>query len=438
MKKISYILISIAAAVFVMSCAKDEGFVRKKSPKISIALKSDVPATVYPGENVDFVFSMKYAKGIKSAYATADDVELEGTRMEFEDAPDSTGLEFSYVAKDIYAGNSVDIAVVAEAVDGADGHYDFPIFVLASKSKIEVKLPEDAPEMFEVDGSTLSFDITITSANVDMKSLSTYKGETPIPEMTYEIKGDLRKHTLKFAYTPTLGDTGAPTVFSFEIMDVNGNIINEFYSVQFYKAASKELNEYSGITMGLNKCPSFDQFFNAVDNIVYPAAGVSAVCSSIDIATFWSNNAGTQGAAFAAPVAQNITSIYPEATIVTTLGGTTADIPVNWKIRNETTFREVDLTADEYAAINTVAELQEYYDNGVKPANDHVTFVMKAAGKVRIFITHRCAVDAGTGEILKDNEGNKIYDIEKIGALRVTKPASGNTGTITFDYKIEK
>lgn len=430
MKKITYILIFLAAAVFVTACAKDDGIIRKKSPKISIALKSDVPATVYPGEKVDFVFSMKYAKGIRSAYATVDGVELEGTRVEFKDAPDSTGLEFSYMAKDIYAGNSVDIAVVAEATDGAAGHYDYPIFVLASKSKIDVKLPEDAPEAFEVNGTTLSFDIAVTSANVDMKSLSTYKGETPMPEMTYEITGDLRKHTLKFAYTPTLGDTGAPTVFSFEIMDVNGNITNAFYSVLFYKAASEELDEYSGITMGLNKCPSFGQFFNAVDNIVYPAAGVGEVCASVDIATFWSNNAGTQGAAFAAPVAQNITQIYPEATIVTTLGGTTADIPVNWKIRNETTFREVDITADEYAAINTVAELYEYYENGVKPANEHVTFVLRAAGKVRIFITHRCTVDAGTGE--------KIYDVEKIGALRVTKPASANTGTITFDYKIEK
>lgn len=417
MKKIHCIAISLLSLALA-SCS-DDGPVRKSGPVIGISILGDVPATAYPGDVLDFTFSMKYAGGISEAYALVDGTELEGSRTTFSDTPDSTGLKFSYRAADSYAGNTIDFAVVATAPDGAEGHYDIPVFILAAKSAIKVVLPEDAPESFEVTGETLKFDVSIVSENVDIKSVTTYKGDQALPSMSFDVSGDARNVTLPFEYTPTPGDTGTPTLFTFEVLDVNGNLTDFVYSVLFFKAASAELNEYSGIAMGLNKCPSYGQFLNLVDNAVYQANGVGAVCDKVDMAIFWSGNSSTIGVAFASPNAGNVTSIYPEATIVSTLGGTTGDIPSNWAVRNETNFRELEMTADAFAAVSSASEIEVLYAGGTVPANDHVTF-KKVAGSVVAFKINRT-------------------ETPKYGLIRVTaRPATNNTGTITLDYKIEK
>lgn len=418
MKKI-YCLAVALLSLFLASCSQDDGPVVKASPKVRISIVGDVPATAYPGDDLEFVFSMKYAKGISEAYALVDGTELEGSRTTYPDAPDSTGLKFTYRAQDAYAGNTIDFAVVATATDGAMGHYDIPVFILAAKPAITVTLPADAPESFEVTGEALKFNISIVSSNIDMKSVTTYKGDAVVPSMSFNVVGDARNVTLPFNYTPTLGDTGTPTVFTFEILDVNGNIFNSMYSVTFFKAASDELNEYSGITMGLNKCVSYGQFINFVDNVVYMAKGVGDVCDKVDMALFWSGNSTTIGVAFASPNATNVTSIYPEATIVSTLGGTEDDIPTNWSVRNETNFRELEMDADAFAGVSTAAEVEALFAGGVAPTNDHVTF-KKVAGSVVAFKINRT-------------------ESPKYGLIRVTaRPATNNTGTITIDYKIEK
>ena len=255
--------------------------------------------------------------------------------------------------------------------------------------------------------------------------ITTYKGDTQLPDMSFNVEGDLRNVVLPFYYEPTLGDTSGTTTFTIEVMDMNGNIVSGSYSVNFYKEASTELNEYSGITMVLNKCTSAGQFFDAINNKVYVANGVGASCADIDWCIFWSGNATTQGVAFAAPSANNTTVIYPQATIVTTLGGTEADIPSNWSTRNETNFREVDIDADTYSAVSTVAEVEALFNNGTVPTNDHVVF-KKTVGSVMAFKINR-TVASSAGEV------------QKYGLIHVTaRPATNNTGTITFDYKIAK
>lgn len=422
MKKLSYFF--ALALILFASCAKEEGQTVTGRKKFTIAIENAVPATVYPGEELEFIFSVKFAEGIKSTYATADGKVIEGSEKEYGDKPDSVGVNFKYKAQDAYAGNSIDFAVVAQGTDGTMGHYDIPVFVLASKPDIHFEIPEDAPSEFLVDGSTLSFPVTITSGSIDMKSLTTYKNDVKIASLSYDLEGDLKKTVLPFSYTPTLGDTGLPTVFTFEIMDVNGNLVSSNYSVLFYKQASTELNEYTAINMGLNKCTAFGQFLDAVSGTVYVANGVGAHCAEIDIAIFWSGNGSTTGVAFASPNASNVTSIYPAATIKDVLGGTDDDIPANWATRNETNFRELELTADQYAGVNTCAEMEALFESGVAPANDHVTF-KKVAGSTMAFKINR----------LDEN----LEEVTKYGLIRVTaRPATNNTGNITIDYKIEK
>lgn len=419
MKKILF-----AFALFIplcISCIKDDNNTAAGRKKFSIAVENEIPTTAFPGEDIEFLFSIKFADGIKSAYATADGKEIEGGRYEYSDKPDSVSLNFKYRVMDTYAGNSIDFAVTAEAVDGTLGHYDIPVFILAAKPDINFSIPEDVPGEFLIDGSSLNFPVTITSGSIDMKSLTTYKNEAVLPEMSYELpETDVKKTVLDFNYTPTLGDVGQ-TVFTFEIMDVNGNLVSSNYSVTFFKKASEELNEYTGIKMGLNKCTSAGQFLDAITGTVYVANGVGAHCEEIDIAIFWSNNAGTNGAAFAAPISNNIKSIYPEATIVTTLGGTTADIPANWATRNESNIRSLYLSADEFAAVETCQEVRDLFETGEKyqEDNDHVSFSKKAGSTMAFKI-------------------NRPDGTVKYGVIRVTSSAANNTGSLTFDYKIEK
>ena len=414
-----------AVLCMLSACKPDDDFVVIKSPVVSIRVENAIPAAVLPGTHLEFCFSLKYKGGLKSAYATVDGKTIPGTERSFNDTPDSTVLEFSYKPGDNFAGNTIDFAVCAEGIDGAKGHYDYPVFILAAKPDIVISFPEDAPNEFLVDGSALSFDVTIKSASVDMMKITTYKGDTVLPEMTFPVEGDLRNTVLPFRFEPTLGDTGGTTTFTVEVMDMNGNLVSSMYSVNFYKQASTELNEYSGIVLGANKCTSDGQFFDAVTNTVYAAPGVGAVCADIDWCIFWSNNANTQGIAFAAPMASNVATIYPEATIVGTLGGSADDIPTNWAVRNETNFREIEIDADTYAGVSTVAEVTDLFENGEVPANDHVVF-RKTTGSTFAFKINRTAASS-SGELVK------------YGLVRITaRPAGNNTGTIVFDYKIEK
>ena len=424
MKKISLFIMALAGLVSV-ACNDDALPVRKQSPKVAITIANAPEVTVYPGAELDFAFTLNYEAGLESAYALVDGVVLEESRTTFSGGTQTANLTFSYKVTDKYAGNTLDFAVFASAADGAEGHYDYPVFVLAAKPEVHFTFPENVPTEFTVDGSSLTFDVGIRSAAIDLQKITVYKGEEALPGLGGEVTGDLKNTTLHFDYTPTLGDTGTPVPFTIEVMDVNGNIINSEFSVTFIKKPSAELNEYSGVVMGLNKCPEEGQFFDAIHNIAYKANGVGAHSADIHWSIFWSGNAKTIGVAFASPSASNVTSIYPAATIVTTLGGTEADIPANWSTRNETHFRELELDADAYAAISTKAEVVQLFDTGTVPANDLVTF-QKVEGSTMAFKI--IVTDPATGG-----------SMEKVGLIRVTaRNASNNTGSIVFDYKIEK
>lgn len=419
MKKILYILCCMLLPLSSVSCGRQDAPVVGKK-KFAITILNKVPATVHPGDNLDFVFSVKYAGGISSVRALVDGKTLEESVKTFGDTPDSVGVEFSYKVAASYAGNSLDFAVAVEAADGNRGHYDVPVFVLAAQPDVIITLPDDLPSEFRVDGSTLAFDVLFTSDKVEMKSLTTYKNNAVLEDMSYDIEGDPKNHTLHFSYTPRLSDAGAPTVFTFEIMDTNGSFISQNCSITFTKEGSLELNEYTDLRMGLNKCTQYGQFIDAITGTVYSANGVGAVSQSIDFILFWSGNSTTIGAAFASPHTSNIDVIYPEATVVTTLGGTTADIPANWKVRNTTAFRQLTLTADQFAAVNTQAEVEELFNNGDPTSNEFVMF-KNVTGSSLAFKVGR-------------NDGTVKYGIIYVK----NRAASNNTGYIIIDYKIER
>lgn len=418
MKKIAFSFLLFFSTVILLSltgCSKNNQVIVKKS-KIAISVDGTIPPTLYPGNTLDIKFILKHPAGIRESVVMIDGTEVEGSRRSYEEFTDSTSVSVSYKAMDSYAGNTVDIAISAEGVDGAIGHYDVPVFILATKPDITIDIPASAPSEFLVSEEVLKFDIEIISETTDMKSVTVYKNDVKEESMSYEFVGNLRKQTLKFSYKPTLADVGDAVVFKIAVMDVNGNIVESMYSVKFTKPQSLELNEHFGIMMSLHQSNVYGNFFDATNNIVYVANGVSQHCADIDWAWFYSANATTIGVALAAPIAQNTALTYSEANVTTYLGGQASDAVVNWGTRNETNFREISISAAEFNAVSTSAEVRNLYNTGTVPSNDHVVF-RKTTDSMIAF---------------------KIARTSKYGLIHVVKVAGPNTGNVKFDYKIEK
>ena len=198
------IIILTFAAIALCGCNPVDDTVVVKSPVISIKVDNTIPVTALPGTELDFVFSLSYEGGLKSAYASVDGEKITATEVSYSDAPKTAVLQFSYKPLDAYAGNTIDFSVYAEAVDGAKGHFDYPVFILAAKPDIRITFPDDAPNEFMVDGNVLAFDVIIKSNSVDMMQVTTYKNDVVLPEMTFPVEGDLKNVTLPFYYEPTL------------------------------------------------------------------------------------------------------------------------------------------------------------------------------------------------------------------------------------------
>ena len=401
-----------ASAVMAWSCTSDAG-VEESGPKIKISLEDEVPVAIYPTESIDISVSITYENGIAESYVSLAKTELEGTRQVYENYPTSASFDFSFVPQDSHTGTTLDFMIHVTGADGNIGRYDVPVYILAAKPQIEIIIPADAPSETDVKDA-IGFNVSVTSGNTDIRSISTYRGDVLIEESVMTEFNDPRNAEYPFSFTPDLADVGAPLTFRFEVMDVNGNIVSSLYQVTVTKQASVELSEFYGIVIGMNKCTTAGSFLDLHTGTVYKANGVSTVCDLIDLAVFRSGNATTQGPAIASPNVQNVTQIFPEATIVTTLGGTVADIPLNWTTRNETLFKEIEMTAEEFASLETKAQVEAVFNNS---ASAEVKVIFKQLkGKYFTFKTHDGYIGVGT----------------------VTAHAAANTGSITIDYKIVK
>lgn len=420
-----FLIISFLAAIAFIGCDRTDDDVVVKKPVISIKVENSVPVTVTPGTEVDFVFSMKYKNGIRSAYATVNGKTIEGTECFYEDAPDSTAVEFSYVTDMTHVGNTLDFAIYAEGTDGAKGYYDYPVFVLAAQPDIDIIFPDDAPESFVVDETTpLSFDILVTSGSFDLTSITIYKKAELLSQIILAEGDDRHNVTVPFTYTPVLGDIGGSTSFNIEVKDAAGNMVTVGYKVKFIKeGASTELDEFTEVTMGFQKCTSDSQFINAVTGSKHVAKGVSEICADIDWCVFYSTASGKAGAAFAAPTFASLSSVFND-TIISGLGADTADRVVNWSTRNATLFKSVTMDAAAFASVTTSQEVEDIYKNATSTEVDNL--YAQKPGSVIAFKINRTK-DSTSGELVK------------YGLIRVLEPApTNNTGFVTFDYKIQK
>lgn len=413
MKQIRFIFPLVALLLTMTSCSDDDYAAETvRTDKIVFTLTSDVPVAEYPTEQIGYTFRIAYPKGIAKVVAMLDGKEIEGSVCEYADAPAEADYNFRYTLLASQAGQTVDFVFTAFGADGYSQSTDYPVYVYAKQPDIKIAIPEDAPSESDV-AAELSFVVKISSEN-DLMKIRTLKNNVPIDGLT-KTAGFTEPNAddYAFSYTPAIADTGQTVNFSFEVTDVEGNLVATDYSVRFVRPASDEIDEYYAVNLGFHRCISYGPFLSTATGEVYTVAEGNEKCADIDIVVFWSANATTIGMAVCAANTGNASTIY-NATTISVMGGESDDVITSWPVRNATMFKKTTLSVDDYTAVFTLAELKSAYDD-CTAAESGLANMLKA------------------GNVVAFKTAGGHY-----GLLKVVSPGTGNTDYAVIDYKTEK
>ncbi len=413
MKTFKFFPIICAASMMAAACQSDKTDTPETDgPEISIKLTSEAPVNARPGEEVSYTFSVAYGKGLAEAVASLDKQEIAGSKATFNNSPVEDTYSFSYTPDATQTGKTLDFVVTVTGTDGALKTSDVPLYVLAAEADIKIIVPDDAPESHEI-GTDLAFTVRVTSGT-DIRSIKTLKNSTELPELTMETFTDRKNVDYAFTYSPTAIDAGAPIIFTFQVMDTNGNIVSQNYTVTFTKPESAEINEFHGIIMGAQLNKEYGPFLDASEGKVYQVKDSHLYCEVIDFAIIYS---GSNGIIFCAPSDETSMPAIYNTTNVSKVGGSDEDVVTNWNKRNTSTFKNLtdEVSAEDFATIATAEEIESIYnDSNVAetPKQQKIT----------------------QGNII----GFKTSD-GKYGAIRLISHSPGkNDMNITIDLKIVK
>lgn len=410
----SFLRISIVFYAFAMifsSCNPNDVKDNTIEPNFIVSILNEIPAVTYPATTLDFSFDISYSKGLSEIYVSLNGKELENTKVVFNNNPVKEKFSFSYTTSGLEAGTTLDFVINMTGVDGRSSRWDIPVFVLAAKPNIKIILPETTPETFNTE-EELALSINITSETTDIYRVTIYKGHEVVKTIASTEIENPRNFIYNFSYTAPKTEAGANITFAIEVMDTNGNIVNKDFTVSFVKKPSLELDEYFSVTLGMNRNLEFGQFIDLSSGAVYKVAGIKAICHTIDIGLFWSNNTATMGMSIASPNKSNLNITY-NATNTTYLGGTEEDSPVNWTTRNITEFKQLELTADQFADIETAQAVKDLLPDG----SETVDLLQKQF--------------KGYSFVFKTSRG-------KYGVVYILEHPGNNTGSTTWNIKVIK
>ncbi len=412
----TFMMLSSVAALCAVSC-DDTVSPADDTVQIKIGLISEPPVMARPGDEVEYTFSISCEGGLKEVSAMLNNEILEGSTATWADAPVSADWSFSYVVKDEDAGNTLDFSAVVSSADGLKKSYDVPLYVQAAEADIQISVPEDAPEEWNL-GEELTFSVSVVSAT-DIRQIATYKNGNVLEELIMTEFEDRRNVAYPFSYMPEVTDIGAETTFRFEVMDVNGNIVSAEYSVSVIRPASDEISEFFGVTIGYQRNAA-GSFLDAQNGTVYVFDGCHLHCEEIDMLFFYSNSGGA-GMSITDATTVNAENICNAATIGA-MGGTDEDIVTNWSTRNATYFKNLSDEVDNetFASIYTEKEIIDLYENSAQSEAQLVNRLQP--GNI---IGFRIPLDA-------DGISNEY------GMLKVVSRGAKNTETVVIDYKITK
>lgn len=409
MKSLKYIIAGLAM-VGLCACNSSNDDMPAVEQSISIKTTSTPAVVAYPGDEVEYSFLVEYESGIKTISAYLNSKLIDNSQVEYTNGEQSIEYTFRYTVQDKQAGNTLDFVLHVAGCDDATQTTEIPLYVLAKKADIQIRLPHDAPEEWDIT-KILTFDVNVTSS-IALKRISLYKEASLIEEATKSEFAEPNSDLYNFTYTPDAVDAGQTVLFRFEVMDANGNIVTADYNVKFVRVAPVEISEFYGVSIGYNRCVSDGPFLSAATGTVYAIKDSHLHAADIDIVLFFSNSGGA-GMSVTNPLTNNATIIYNAATI-NAMGGSADDVITAWTVRNQTLYKVVNVTAEEFAAMTTKQQLKDVFENSEAAAAELVNKLMPDS-----FVAFKTA----TG---------------KYGVFKVISRAASNTGKVVIDYKIEK
>lgn len=405
MKRLRYnlgILLCITA-IFFMACGSDDETIQQ-NPKPTIKFKAEGnPVIAYPGAVLNFSVEMTATAGIKRVVTMLDSEEIPESVKDYPDNTDKGSYSVSYTVKAVEVGKTLNFVIVAYDKDENKSTSEYTVYIQAAKPDIDIRIPETAPQSVAA-GEVVAFDIDVTSAAA-LLSIKAFLGGAELTDLRKETFENPNSDAYTFSYASTDLDAGQTLSFTIEVMDANGGVVRSDYKIEVTRAVELDINEFYNIKIGAQTSPDAGPFLNTVNGEVYIRDGATAKSATIDITLFYSSNASTAGYYFVAPSDPSIEAIFKAPDPIT-----------GWTQRNDTKLKTMEMTSEEFLAINSKEMMENLYNSSSGAE----------VGKLTIKLT------VGSVVGFKTVAG-------KYGIIIVRSHASGNSkGNVTIDMKVQK
>ena len=256
MKRLHLIFAALLASLAFVACGPEEGPEGGNETAheriIFTLLNAETPVMAAPDEEVTYKFKVAYSQGIASISTSLNGEVVEGSEVNYLDAPalaeadpeevatpegdeptiPSVEYTFNYIVKGAQFGETLDFVFTAVGTDGYTQSVDYALWITANAVEFTVNIPEDVPAEIYSD-ATVTFNVAIECGNI-LKKIEVFKNEE-----TYASKSDFtdqKTFTYPFTYAPAAEDVGKTVEFRFVATDVKDNTSEAYYSVLVNKA----------------------------------------------------------------------------------------------------------------------------------------------------------------------------------------------------------
>jgi len=397
----AFVLVFLLA---LLACKKDETNVPIMDVlSVKLTQNVDLPYIVTSKDQIvfDVTISSNSDHIIKDATLSLDGRELHTASAS---ATNEIVLKYSYKVTGNDVGKSLIFRLTVTDEGDKTVDKDFTVYVESAPAEIDVVFPSDAPSEIR-DDESVDFNIAIVSEN-DLKYIKTFLGLDELTALTKETFEDPKEAVYNFNYQPTIADADKTLVFTIEIMDVMGNIVKHDYSLDIRRSQEVDFDFYADVNLGAQRSTA-GPFFNANTGEVYVRSGAAAKSAGIDMVNYWSGSGSFYN--IVSPTYADV------ATHIYTVAADGDDAIVNWATRNETFFKKISMTRNEFDLLASGTEIEGLYTGS------------------------SVAESLATGGLANNNVVVFRITSGKYGVMYIkSRSTSNNTGYLTIDIKVQK
>lgn len=405
MKKYSsyiYLLLFFNVLVILSSCKKETPL----EQTFKVDIPSGTPEVAYVGRELTFDVALNAASGLQKAEVRMDFQQVEGSEQS-DYANSTTGIyHFSYTPTEFDLGKRLSFVIVAYDSRGFTTSATHEVMVEEAPVNIEIQIPEDAPSTTSPE-ELIEFDIQVSS-ELDIKEISTSVNGAIIEDLTKTNFDNPRLDFYHLAYTTNNDDAGTELVFTIQVTDVENKVKTAEYKIVVDgNRVPKPVVEFRDVMLGGQKSTENGHFLNTTTGSTHFSDGVAAISETIDLLFFVSGS--STGKNITAPSFSNSAIVYSvnQSDEVNALAA--------WPVRNDTKLKRLTgVSPEDFEAIVLDSEIKALYDS-VEEATDNINRITE--NDIIVFKT------------VKDKYGIII--------VKAPLPAK-NTGSLIFDYKIQK